>query len=324
MQPMSTLGAAPAGAPAGAVSRSYVPSSYLALAREKEGSQQLQRDLVAMQRQRPEELQRALEELAPHILELTKHTYGNYLISAMLDIPSARASIAAAFRGHAVALMCHTQGCRVVQRAFEKLAADEVRELVGEVQGHVAEVACDKEGKYSVLIAYRSSQASFIVREAAEALPTLATHRNGSLLLQRLLDPAHKKLPAPSGGGADAADAGELLCHGGDTSAVLDAIMALGREERLRLASDQYGNFVIKLALLEQTRRALLIDALLPDIVRLSITKWGSHVAKVIVGIASEGQLGEARRLLAAEGELRTHAFGSFVILALDRAGPAA
>ena len=323
-QPMAMMAASTVSphAPAGGAAR-----SYLTLAQEKDGSQQLQRELVAMQQQCPKELHRALGELSPHMLDLAKHTYGNYLVSAMLDsVPPARSSIAAAFRGHAVALMCHPQGCRVVQRAFEKLPAADVRELVGEVQGHVAEVACDKEGKYSVLIAYRSSHASFITHEAAEALPKLATHRNGSLLLQRLLDPAHKKLPAPTGGGADSADAGELLCHGGDVSAVLDSIVALGREELLRLASDQYGNFVIKLALLDATRRALLIDALLPDIAKLSTYKWGSHVAKVVVSVASECQLAEASRLLTTESEtqLRTHPFGSFVIIALDRAGQAA
>ena len=291
--------------------------SLVSLAMEKEGSQLLQAQLQLMG---PDQLRAVVEVLAPSLPELATHTYGNYLVSSLAQIPSAHAHVTAALSGRVVWLMQHPQGCRVVQRALERLPYDAVRSLVAELRGKVAEVASDKEGKYSVLIALKHARQPWIMREIAAALSTLCVTRNGSLFLQRLLDPQHRLLPMPtSGPGSHAVSAPDELDHACDVRPVLDALVGFGQARLEALAADQYANFVVKLGLLDRRHRGNLCALLLPRLAPLSVTKWGSHVAKVVVGIASKSQLIQAK-LALHDPELRSHAYASFVIVALDRA----
>lgn len=114
------------------------------------------------------------------------------------------------------------------------------------------------------------------------------------------------------------------LRHGLDVGPVLSALVSMTPSVLERLATDQYANFVIKLGLLDTdgTRRAKLIGQLLPRLGVLSVTRWGSHVAKAAVSVASRAQLDQMRAVLTSEGapELRTHPYGGFVKMALDRA----
>merc|ERR1711865_194823 len=98
----------------------------------------------------------------------------------------------------------------------------------------------------------------WILNEVAESVLSLCTSRNGSLFLQRLLDPKHDLLPKPMHGpGSHTSNGTEELDHACDIGPVL--------------------------------------DALLPQLEALSVTKWGSHVAKAVVCVASPSQLAEAR-----------------------------
>lgn len=195
-----------------------------------------------------------------------------------------------------------------------------MRILVGELRGRVASVAMDKEGKYSVLVALKHSRETWIIGEIASALRRLCITRDGSLFLQRLLDPQHKRLPIPaSGPGSQVPLDPRELDHACDITPVLDALSTLGQDELEALAADQYANFVVKLGLLDEGHRDALVTTLLPSLARLSVTQWGSHVAKVVVGFASEAQLTEAKDAFAIPG-LRTHAYASFVVVAFERA----
>lgn len=291
--------------------------SYLELAKDKEGSQYLQACLTTMP---AAELRRLMQELSPKLAELSTHPYGNYLVKALTCKKMAHRQITAALKGRMVKLMQHPQSCRVVQRALEQLPRATVRGLVGELRGRVTSVAMDREGKYSVLCALKHSREPWIMAEVASALPRLCTSRDGSLFLQRLLDPQHKILPMPaSGPGSLPPSDLDGLDHGCDVGPVLDALCALDRSKLEALASDEFANFVVKLGILDVSHREALISILLPCIPRLIVTRWGSHVAKVIVGFASAKQLEELKGSLSAR-ELRTHAYASFVMVALERA----
>lgn len=292
--------------------------SYLELAMDKEGSQLLQQRLQSMS---PAELSEVVRTLAPKLRELTTHKYGNYLVSALARFPSAHRQLVSAVKGRMVKLMQHPQGCRVVQRALEHLPTSKARALVGELRGKVAQIACDKEGKYSILIALKCTREPWILNEVAESVLSLCTSRNGSLFLQRLLDPKHDLLPKPMHGpGSHTSNGTEELDHACDIGPVLDALVRLGPEQLAVLAMDEYANFVVKLGMLhDATHREALVCALLPQLEALSVTKWGSHVAKAVVCVASPSQLAEARASLMAMPLLRSHAYASFVMVALER-----
>jgi len=54
-------------------------------------------------------LTRAKDELAPHLYSLSKHTFGNYLISRLATLGVFHQALAIAFRGKVVELLCHAQ-----------------------------------------------------------------------------------------------------------------------------------------------------------------------------------------------------------------------
>lgn len=309
-----------------APAQSYMPDvapqarvSYIELAKDKDGSQQLQLQLPSLPADQLDEVVRAL---TPKLFELTTHKFGNYLVSALVErTTSIHRHLAIAIKGRVAKLMQHTQGCRVVQCALEHLPTSKARALVGELRGKVAQVARDKEGKYSILIALKCTREPWIVKEVAASLSTLSTSRNGSLFLQRLLDPKRELLPQPlHGPGSYGSDGLEGLHHTCDVRPVLDTLVRMSSDELAALATDEYANFVVKLGLLLATHREALVGALLPKLEALSVTKWGSHVAKAVVHVASPLQLEQARAALTAVPSLRGHAFASFVIVALERA----
>lgn len=309
-----------------ATAQSYIPDvapearmSYIELAKDKDGSQLLQQQLQFMPADKLDEVIRAL---TPKLFELTTHKYGNYLVSALVErTASIHRHLATVIKGRVARLMQHTQGCRVVQCALEHLPTSKARSLVGELRGKVAQVARNKEGKYSILVALKCTREPWMVKEVAESLSSLSTSRNGSLFLQRLLDPKRELLPQPlHGPGSYGSDGLEGLHHACDVAPVLDALVRMGSEKLAALASDEYANFVVKLGLLLATHREALVGALLPQLEALSVTKWGSHVAKAVVCVASPKQLAEAQAALAAVPSLRGHAYASFVMVALERA----
>merc|ERR550514_320808 len=92
--------------------------------------------------------------------------------------------------------------------------------------------------------------------------------------------------------------------------------------ELLRLASDPFGNYVVQIALRHAPppSRALLLAALLPRFDRLAREKCGSNVAEALAELASDEQKRGLWAALGADGaaSLRTHAYGSFAMQALD------
>lgn len=285
------------------MSPAIVPGKLGDAARTKEGSQALQRQLHSMS---PARLQDACDELAPHLAALSFDTFGNYLVSNMATLPQAHAAIAAALRGRVVELATHAQGSRVLQAVLEALPAVMVGELVGELEGHVVEVAAKTYGSWSVCTAYKATLAPFVLREIAISVRELSVLQDGSRVVQRVLPEAAK--------------------HGVDISIVLDALVALGRDLG-RLAADPYGNYVVQVALRlvegDTGRQHKLVTLLLPSLPTLSTSKAGSNAAEAVLSCLSADLLPEARRLLTQEGggDLASHRYGMHVMTALHRRG---
>lgn len=271
------------------------------MARTKEGSQVLQRQLRAMS---PAQLREACNELAPQLGELCTDTFGNYLISSMVCLPAAQPAIVSALRGRAVELSTHAQGSRVLQAAFEALPPSMASSLVGELQGHVAQVAMRTYGSWSVCTAYKTTHAPFLLAEIAAAVGTLATLQDGSRVVQRVLP--------------------EAAAYGASVGSVLDALIALGGDLG-RVAADAFGNYVVQeaLRLVEHDceRQRQLVELLLPHLPTLSMSKAGSNVAEAVLRCLSTEQLAEARHTLLRDPscDLATHRYGQHVVATLQR-----
>merc|ERR1719421_2654804 len=105
----------PVGAEAGAPP---LWGNLAALAKAAQGSRYLQ---AALPRMSASELARARDELAPSLYELSRHTFGNYLVTQLLGLPAHLGfgeALAAAIKGHVVDLIMHVHGSRVVQNAL--------------------------------------------------------------------------------------------------------------------------------------------------------------------------------------------------------------
>lgn len=271
------------------------------IAKQQEGSRALQRALASMS---PVRLQEACAELGPYLGELATNLFGNYLVSSMASLPEAQPWVEKALRGRVVELMKHAQGSRVVQAALDALPSKAVHALVGELEGHVAATSMSVNGSWSVCAAFKVTRSPFIVREIAESMGRLATQHSGSRAVQKILP--------------------EAASHDVDTRCVVAALVGGGAEELMRLANDQYGNYVVQIALRiaasDEALREQLVALLLPSLPQLSTSKAGSNVAEAVIGCASDEQLVSARTMLLGSGiDLATHCFGKHVMAALHR-----
>ena len=279
----------------------------LAMATDRKASRQLQDALPGMS---DAQVASAVAELGPHLYALSKHASGNYIVSRLASMPRAHEPLQAALTGHVAELLVHPQGSRVVQAAVAELPEAAARALVGEVEGLVRQVGLDTHGSWGICAAYKRTQAPFLLREVVEHVHELALEQHGCRVVQRVL--------------AEAAAAGVGV--GGAVGAILSSC------DVAALSLQQYGNYAVQVALrhAEPADRSTLIDALLPSLVSLSTSKFGSNVAEAALMNASPAQLDVARALVfGAQADesvlpaLMAHPFGNYVVQAVLRRLPA-
>ena len=275
----------------------------VALATDKRGSRVLQNRLAHMSEA---QLVSACEELRPHLLSLAKHSAANYVVSALVSLPSAHAALIGALRGHVAELLKHPQGSRVVQAALVELPLPAATTMVAELQGCVAHCALDTHGSWGICAAYKRTHAPFILAEVIGSLHHLAVHQHGCRVVQRTLGEA-------AAAGAGVAEAAEALLNG-DVAA---------------LATDSYGNYVVQITLrhANPSESVRLVGALLPHLLHLASSKHGSNVAEAMLSRATHQQLLQARAAVFADlltlRQLMAHPFGNYVLQAmLRRLGP--
>ena len=307
-------------------SASSSDASYTERAKlHRQGSREVQE---AFARMAPQELAAALSEIEPHIDELAQHEYGNYVVSSLAQLEGAHDTLLRVLLSKRdtapltmLHLMKHAYGCRVMQNCFQYLSTPKMVQLVRGLRNRVAEVACDKHGKYSTIVAlkYSHTHESFIISEVAHAVLDLSMDRHGSVFLQDLINPGrHGCRVNPPQGPSDP----EQMRHGADVSPIIEAFIRMGTASLEALALDPWANFVVSQAAMHAHCGARVIDALKPSLVQLARTDKGSHVVKNIVTTASGRTREEVRSILmAADKELRNHSFGHWVIQAIERVG---
>merc|ERR1719506_3174170 len=189
------------------------PGSLVALAKEKEGSRKLQERLVRMS---DAQVSAAGDELAPPLLELATHSYGNYACSKLASMPQAQPHLVAALRGHVVSLLCHPQGSRVVQAVVSALPPADAASLVGELDGRVLECALNTNGSWGVCVAFEKTRAPFVFEQVAAQLYALSTSQHGVRVVQRVVKAAaaaRMQLAAVGEAAAAGGDVAQLAAH---------------------------------------------------------------------------------------------------------------
>ena len=128
------------------------------------------------------------------LLELSKHTFGNYLVTQLLGLPAHLGfggALAGAIKGHVVDLVKHVHGSRVVQNALvlrgasdavdgplhpnPAISDDDAAALVAELDGRLLEVGLDTHGSWGVCAAFARTRAPFVLAQCAKHLGALAT-----------------------------------------------------------------------------------------------------------------------------------------------------
>merc|ERR1719502_2130490 len=193
VSPQMVVSAAPMGLPVGAEAGAPpLWGNLAALAKAAQGSRYLQ---AALPRMSASELARARDELAPSLYELSRHTFGNYLVTQLLGLPAHLGfgeALAAAIKGHVVDLIKHVHGSRVVQNALvlrgpgggdvdgplrpnPAVSDEDAAALVAELDGRLLETGLDTHGSWGVCAAFARTRAPFILEQVAKHLGALAT-----------------------------------------------------------------------------------------------------------------------------------------------------
>lgn len=270
-----------------------------ALAMDPKGSRLLQAEMPRMSRT---QFGRARAELGPHLYGLAKHTFGNYLVSRLATIEAMHETLAAAFRGHMLELMCHAQGSRVVQAFLQALPAGAALGCVAELGGSVLECALDTHGSWGICVAFEHTRAPFVLHEIASSVYELSIQQHGCRVVQSVMQAAAK---------ADM-----------DLRPAVEGIIGSGV---MALASHRFANYAVQVALREGSaeHRELMLSTLLPQLLKLSANKHGSNVAEVVLASASADQVASVTDAVLANpsdlAQLMGDSFGNYVLQTLLR-----
>ena len=243
------------------------------------------------------QLEQVAEELKPDLRNLCTHPFTTTSLQAG-EPHLLQPALLEALRGHVVALMSHPQLARRAGRAWA-LPVPAAAELVSELRGHVAAVAGDTHGSWSVCVAFEKTHAPFMLEEIAAQLGALALPPHGGRVVQSALT-----------AGAAA---------GLDLTPLVSAILAAGPT---KLATHAYANYAVQLALKhgEPAQVRTLAAALLPALLQLAASKYGSNVAEALLSTADAAEL-RAAELVASSGgaQVVEHEYGNYVLQALIR-----
>jgi mRNA-binding protein PUF3 len=162
------------------------------LSGDQSGSRWLQNFLATASTQ---EKTRVFEELYPNALQLMQDVFGNYVIQKFFEYGDQmqKKLLGGLLANHIGAFSLNTYGCRVVQKAFEHVLADQQAALVSELNrpGLVFKCIDDQHGNHVVQKAIEvvpSHVINFIYDEILVKVVYLANHNFGCRIVQRMLE----------------------------------------------------------------------------------------------------------------------------------------
>ncbi|GKZ01175.1 hypothetical protein MPSEU_001068900 [Mayamaea pseudoterrestris] len=245
-----------------------------------------------------EEQQIVVHEVLPAIRRLRDDVFGNYVIQKLLDFGTTdtKAAIRDTLKGEMVQLSFQMYGCRVVQKAFEGLADEDLPGLLGEFQYNVLSCIHDQNGNHviqkcievmSARLKRRKANSpltdehlDFIIRDILVNASSLSCHPYGCRVLQRILE----------------------HCDEGRKKLILDEVMKSHR----KLLDDQYGNYVIQHVLQfgREVDRDSLLDIIIDSgLLGLSRQKFASNVVEKLLRYGNSRQRRAIVREMLKKGD---------------------
>ncbi|KAL7528134.1 hypothetical protein ACHAXR_003761 [Thalassiosira sp. AJA248-18] len=252
------------------------------IAKDRDGSKFIQRRLQVADYS---EVQIAFEEVMPDMEALWNDVYGNYILQGLLELGTddMRSGIGQKIiDGDVVSLSMKVYGCRLIQKALDTLAPEDVANIVASIKGkvwllvhdhngnHVIQKSVTKINEFFHQASVREDNAAhsllfssmdIIIDEVTSAMKDLAIHPYGCRVVQRLIE----------------------NCIGSHKTKVLDSILLEGLFSTL--INHEYGNYVVQrvLAYGRPSDRAAIFDAITSIILKLSKQKHSSNVVEMML-----------------------------------------
>ncbi|CAE7262465.1 pum [Symbiodinium pilosum] len=217
--------------------------------------------------------------------------------------PWKQESSEAQLRGRVWALAQDKDGCRLVQKALEKLARKGGREaatIAWELRGHILEAIKHPHGNYVIQKAVAQlsvGSSSFIVQAIQGSAIMVAKHRMGCRTLCRLLEFCSTNPQVGRLVDELMPEISELCCHS-FAHHVVESVMEHGEERHkhriartlltdvMRFADHKNTSYLIEKVLSncsDEDQRAMLYALDLNRIIDLAKTRYGRHVAKTML-----------------------------------------
>ncbi|KAH3901723.1 Puf4p SCDLUD_001496 [Saccharomycodes ludwigii] len=208
-------------------------------------------------------------ETKSHVVELMTDSFGNYLVQKLLECVSneQRLELVQIAAPHFFDIALDSHGTRALQKLVDCIGSDEEAQLlVNSLDGLVVDLSKDLNGNHVIqkcLTKLKPMDFQFIFDAVCAQCVDVATHRHGCCVLQRCLD--NGELPQRA-----------KLCE-----------QILKNVEMLSL--DPFGNYVVQYVLTKESEyheneyTNKIVEVLKPDIINLSLHKFGSNVIEKLL-----------------------------------------
>ena len=218
---------------------------------------------------------------------LLMDVFGNYVVQRWLECGSRdhQNKLSEMLGSLMPGIACQQSGCRVLQRAFEKLDLGQLEPIYNSIQGHVISLVMDPNGNHVIqkcIEGVPTQCIPFMAEEFVGHVAFLAQHTYGCRVIQRIVDQSN----------TSSLEGQEIFATAAQRKILLDELLG----STLALVQDQYGNYVVQHVLQgtpSPAIRSRIIGALAGNYVALSCHKFASNVVEkcVIHGNLRERQL---------------------------------
>ncbi|KAL6927868.1 hypothetical protein ACO0SA_004491 [Hanseniaspora valbyensis] len=191
---------------------------------QQQGSRFIQKELTQ------DDLPLVLEEILPHVVELSQHSFGNYLVQKLIELSdqSQKLNILNILRTSNVGIIgiaSDPHGTRTLQRIVSELMEfDEgVQALIDTFKGNIISLSENLNGNHVIqelLASLNPKDIQFIFDEVYENIEEVSVERHGCCVLQRCID-------------------------NGDSNQI-SKLCELILKHTLELSKDPFGNYVVQ------------------------------------------------------------------------------
>ncbi|XBW36590.1 hypothetical protein QEN19_002162 [Hanseniaspora menglaensis] len=159
---------------------------------QQQGSRFIQTSL------KKEDLPLVLEEILPHVVELSQHSFGNYLVQKLVELGSENEKLKilellATSKSGIISIACDPHGTRTLQRVVSELMEfdDGVEALKDTFKGNIIPLSENLNGNHVIqelLASLQPKDIQFIFDEIYSSIEEVSVEKHGCCVLQRCID----------------------------------------------------------------------------------------------------------------------------------------